>query len=93
MPKYILKRILRSFLTMAIVITVVFSLLRLMPIEGYFENYDKLSQTQIDLGLQKLGLTDKVNVNGQKVGHRPLPGPAPWHSHEPQHPDQMEDRR
>ena len=30
MPKYILKRVLRSFLTMAIVITVVFSLLRLI---------------------------------------------------------------
>lgn len=60
MVKYTLKRILRSLVTMAIVITVVFSLLRLMPIEGYFENYDKLSQTQIDLGLQQLGLKDPL---------------------------------
>ena len=60
MPKYILKRVLRSLLTMAIITTILFSLLRLMPIEGYFENYDKLSQTQIDLGLQKLGLTDPL---------------------------------
>ncbi|MCI9264641.1 MAG: ABC transporter permease [Oscillospiraceae bacterium] len=74
MPKYILKRILRSFLTMAIVITVVFSLLRLMPIEGYFENYDKLSQTQIDLGLQKLGLTDPLPKQLWNFGKQLLSG-------------------
>ncbi|MCI8473792.1 MAG: ABC transporter permease [Oscillospiraceae bacterium] len=74
MPKYILKRILRSFLTMAIVITVVFSLLRLMPIEGYFENYDKLSQTQIDLGLQKLGLTDPLPKQLWNFGRQLLSG-------------------
>lgn len=74
MPKYILKRILRSFLTMAIVITVVFSLLRLMPIEGYFENYDKLSQTQIDLGLQKLGLTDPLPKQLWNFGKQLLQG-------------------
>ena len=32
MAKYILKRVLRTLITMVIVITVVFSLLRLMPI-------------------------------------------------------------
>ena len=74
MPKYILKRILRSFLTMVIVITVVFSLLRLMPIEGYFENYDKLSQTQIDLGLQKLGLTDPLPKQLWSFGKQLLSG-------------------
>ncbi|MCI8651944.1 MAG: ABC transporter permease [Oscillospiraceae bacterium] len=74
MPKYIVKRILRSFLTMAIVITVVFSLLRLMPIEGYFENYDKLSQTQIDLGLQKLGLTDPLPKQLWNFGKQLLTG-------------------
>ena len=42
MTKYILKRTLRSLVTMFIIITVLFSLLRLMPIEGYFENYDKM---------------------------------------------------
>ena len=40
--KYILKRVLRSAITMLIITVIVFSLLRLMPIEGYFENYDKL---------------------------------------------------
>lgn len=60
MAKYILKRVLRSAITMAIIIVVVFSLLRLMPVEGYFENYDKLSQTQIDLKLTALGLKDPL---------------------------------
>jgi len=56
MLKYILKRTLRSFVTLFIIITVVFTLLRLMPIEGYFNNYDKLTPTQIRVGLENLGL-------------------------------------
>lgn len=74
MPQYILKRILRSLVTMVIVITVVFSLLRLMPIEGYFENYDKLSQTQIDLGLQQLGLKDPLYKQLFNYGKQLLSG-------------------
>ena len=62
MAKYILKRVLRSLITMVIVITVVFSLLRLMPIEGYFENFDKLSETQIQVRLNDLGLNDPLPV-------------------------------
>ena len=60
MAKYILKRVLRSFLTMFIIITVLFSLLRLMPVEGYFENYDKMSATQIQVKLNELGLNDPL---------------------------------
>ncbi|WP_297718959.1 ABC transporter permease [Intestinimonas sp.] len=60
MAKYILKRILRSIITMLIIIVVVFSLLRLMPVEGYFENYDKLSETQIEVRLTQLGLKDPL---------------------------------
>ena len=60
--KYIFKRVLRSVLTMLIITVIVFSLLRLMPIEGYFENYDKLSQTQIDVKLRDLGLKDPLPV-------------------------------
>ena len=56
MAKYILKRLLRSLLTLFVIITIVFSLLRLMPIEGYFQNYEKMTQTQIDVGLAELGL-------------------------------------
>ena len=56
MAKYIGKRLLRSLLTLFIIITIVFSLLRLMPIEGYFENFEKLSSDQIYVGLLQLGL-------------------------------------
>ncbi len=74
MPKYILKRVLRSFLTMAIITTILFSLLRLMPIEGYFENYDKLSQTQIEVGLTKLGLKDPLPKQLWNFGKQLLSG-------------------
>lgn len=60
MAKYILKRVLRSLITMVIIITILFCLLRLMPIEGYFENYDKLSETQIEVRLTQLGLKDPL---------------------------------
>ncbi len=62
MAKYIGKRLLRSLLTLFIIITIVFSLLRLMPIEGYFENFEKLSSAQINVGLRQLGLKDPVPV-------------------------------
>lgn len=62
MAKYIGKRLLRSLLTLFIIITIVFSLLRLMPIEGYFQNFEKLSAAQIDVGLRQLGLKDPVPV-------------------------------
>ena len=60
MAKYIVKRVLRSLITMFIIITVLFSLLRLMPVEGYFENYDKMSTTQIQVKLNELGLNDPL---------------------------------
>lgn len=62
MLKYIAKRSLRSLLTLFIIIAIVFSLLRLMPVEGYFQNYDKLSSAQIQAGLQRMGLTDPIPV-------------------------------
>jgi oligopeptide transport system permease protein len=60
MAKYIVKRVLRSLITMFIIITVLFSLLRLMPVEGYFENYDKMSATQVQVKLNELGLNDPL---------------------------------
>lgn len=62
MLKYLGKRIARSFLTLIIILTVVFCLLRLMPIEGYFTNYDKLTPQQIQVSLQEMGLTDPLPV-------------------------------
>ncbi len=62
MLKYLTKRILRSFLTLAIIITVVFVLMRQMPIEGYFDNFDKLTEEQIQVGLRGMGLLDPMPV-------------------------------
>ena len=52
MTSYIIKRVLRSFITLFLVCTIVFSLLRLMPIEGYFNNYDKMTEEQIQHQLE-----------------------------------------
>ena len=38
MVQYLAKRIGRSLLTLFIIVTLVFCLLRLMPVEGYFAN-------------------------------------------------------
>lgn len=62
MIKYLLKRIARSFLTLIIILTVVFCLLRLMPIEGYFQNFDKLTEAQIQVGLAEMGLDKPLPV-------------------------------
>ncbi len=62
MARYIGKRLLRSVLTLFLIVTIVFALLRLMPEEGYFQNYEKMSATQIRVGLQQLGLTDPLPV-------------------------------
>ena len=60
MAKYITKRVLRSLITMFFIITILFALLRMMPVEGYFESYDKMSATQIQVKLNSLGLTDPL---------------------------------
>lgn len=62
MIKYIGKRILHALFTMIIVISVVFILLRQMPIEGYFTNYETMSPRQVEIGLENLGLLDPLPV-------------------------------
>ena len=62
MLKYSLKRLIRSLLTLVILITVIFALLRLMPEEGYFSNYKKMSPQQIENGLRELGLKDPLYI-------------------------------
>jgi len=67
MFKYTLKRLAQSVVTLLLVVTVVFLLMRLLPIEGYFgDRYDKLSPTQREAILQKMGLLDPwyVQVGG-----------------------------
>jgi len=62
MLKYALKRLARSMVTIVIILVVLFAMLQVMPIEGYFNNFDKLSQQQIDQGLRELGLKDPLYV-------------------------------
>jgi peptide/nickel transport system permease protein/oligopeptide transport system permease protein len=62
MAKYLMKRIGRSLITLVLIICVVFLLTRLMPIEGYFQNYEKMTDAQIQAGLRELGLLDPLPV-------------------------------
>ncbi len=62
MVKYVLKRLGASAVTLAIVITLVFILLRQMPIEGYFDNFEKLNEAQINAKLANLGLTQPIHI-------------------------------
>ena len=57
-----LKRLGRALVTMVILITVIFILLRAMPEEGYFSNYEKMSPQQIEVGLRKMGLKDPLYI-------------------------------
>ena len=59
---YSLKRLGRDLVTMVILITVIFILLRAMPEEGYFSNYEKMSPQQIEVGLRKMGLKDPLYI-------------------------------
>ena len=60
---YILKKLLQSIITLFIVLTIVFFLLRLMPEEGYFgENYEKLDEIQKETILTGMGLKDPIHI-------------------------------
>lgn len=63
MLRFAITRLGRSLVTLFIVATIVFLLLRQMPIEGYFaESFDKMTQTQIDASLEEMGLNDPLAV-------------------------------
>jgi len=63
MLAYCLKRAFFSLITVLIVITVVFLLMRLMPEEGYFgDGYDKLLPEQREAILRSMGLLDPWHV-------------------------------
>ena len=56
---YSFKRAWQSVISVFIVITVVFLLMRLLPLEGYFgDDYDRLDQVQRDAILESMGLLD-----------------------------------
>ena len=58
----IAKRLLRSLLTLVIILAIVFVLVRQMPIEGYFPNIEKMTPEQIANGLHSLGLDEPMIV-------------------------------
>lgn len=62
MLQYMCKRLLRSLVTLLIIVVVIFSLLRLMPEEGYFDNYDKLTPSEIENKLTLMGLRDPLPI-------------------------------
>lgn len=59
---YMLKRLFRALGTLVLILIIVFVLLRQMPIEGYFPNYDKLSRVAIENGIRQLGLDQPMPV-------------------------------
>lgn len=71
---YSLKRLGRALLTLVILITIVFILVRAMPEEGYFSNYEKMSPQQIEVGLRKMGLKDPLYVQVGKFIYNALRG-------------------
>ncbi len=59
MFKYSLKRLSQSLVTLFIVVTAVFLLMLLLPVEGYFaDGFDKLDAAQRENVLAKMGLLD-----------------------------------
>ncbi|MDD7220266.1 MAG: ABC transporter permease [Clostridia bacterium] len=72
--KYVLRRVLHAFATLFIVVCIVFVLLRWMPVEGYFNNFERMSDTAIQVSLQKQGLTEPVPVQIYKYFGRLLKG-------------------
>ena len=63
MIQYALKRLIQSLITLLIIITIVFLLMRLMPEEGYFgTNYEKLDYAQREAILDSMGLRDPMHV-------------------------------
>ena len=64
MLKYTVRRLLQSLLTILIVMTIVFLLLRLLPTDYYFteEQLIKLSDAQMEDQLRAAGLLDNIFV-------------------------------
>lgn len=57
-----MKRLLSAVVTLIVILTIVFVLVRQMPIEGYFDNFDKLDQSMISARLAQMGLKDPIHV-------------------------------
>ena len=62
MALYLAKRLLRSIITLFIILCIVFILVRQMPIEGYFPNIEKMTEEQVRNGIHQLGLDQPMLV-------------------------------
>lgn len=62
MLSYILKRLIQSIITLLVVISIVFGLMRLMPEEGYFgDGFEKLDHVQREAILESMGLREPLH--------------------------------
>lgn len=63
MLKYMVQRFLQSLLTLFVVVTVVFILMRFMPIEGFLgPRYEKMDPEQQEAILRGMGLLDPMHI-------------------------------
>ncbi|MCL1913698.1 MAG: ABC transporter permease [Eubacteriaceae bacterium] len=62
MARYIIRRTISAMVTLILVSSLVFILLRKMPIEGYFHNFEKLTPSQINIGLENMGLNSPIHI-------------------------------
>lgn len=62
LTRFIARRLLASLLTLLIILTAVFILMRQMPIEGYFDSFDKVDKAVVEAKLQQMGLRDPLLV-------------------------------
>ena len=62
MAKYLLKRFSRAIITVFIIVSIVFILMRQLPLDGFLPNVDKMSQEQIKNSLALLGLDQPLPV-------------------------------
>lgn len=76
MKRYIIKRTLQSFVTICLVIFVVFMMLRMMPTSGYFtrEDYLNMSEGMRTVYLKNLGVLDPPLVQFKNFVMRLLQG-------------------
>ncbi len=64
MGRYYLSKLLQAFITITLIVLVVFALLRFMPVSGYFskEEYRELSEAAKNAYLRKIGVLDPMLV-------------------------------
>ena len=55
-----IKRLLSAVVTLVVILTIVFVLVRQMPIEGYFDNFEKMDASMISARLTQMGLNDPL---------------------------------